>query len=388
MKIIHIVDPFAAGLATFIKTLIESNKDDENIVIHGERKNVIPVEKLKKTFPADVEYIFWSNVKRDISIKNDFKAFIELYQILKNHKDANIVHLHSSKAGFIGRIVCSMLGIKNVVYTPNGVSFINDDIPFTKKIAYKYLEKIGYIFRGQVVATSISEWETLNSNGIKAELIPNGTKITKKKLCLEEKAPKSKFVVATCGRIAPQKAPNLFNRIAKQLESNEDIEFVWIGSGKEREKLQSKNIRVTGWLDKNDVFKEICNADLYISTARWEGLPFSVLEAMNLERPLLLSKCVGNNDLVEEGVNGYQFENEFDAGIKILQLKNNSKKLEQFGKNSKKICINKYRIEDTSRKYKFLYFKLAYGLSICHIKLDEDTRIQQKFSINTYAGSK
>lgn len=387
MKIIHIVDPFAAGLATFIKNLIESNEGAHHIVIHGERKNVISVEKLKQSFPKDIDYIFWSKVKRDISLKEDFKAFIELYRILKRHKDADLVHLHSSKAGFLGRIVCAMLGIKNVVYTPNGVSFINDDISRVKSLAYKYLEVFGGFFKGVVVATSQSEWEALYKNGIKADLIPNGTNITTKGICLNHST-RNKFTVVTCGRIAPQKAPNLFNKIAKLLENNTEIEFVWVGSGKEREKLQSKNIRVTGWLDNEEVVKEVCKADLYISTSRWEGLPFSVLEAMIMERPLLLSKCIGNNDLVETGINGFQFDDEVDAVAKIIKLSKQRNLLKLFGQNSRKICFDKYRVEDTTKKYKLLYYSLAFGLKVSKNISKDSKIINTKYSISYYANKR
>lgn len=387
MKIIHIVDPFAAGLATFIKKLIENNQGAQHILIHGERNNVISVQKLKESFPKDVEYIFWSKVKREISYKDDFKAFIELYRILKQHKDANIVHLHSSKAGFLGRIVCAILGIKNVVYTPNGVSFINDDISRIKSFAYLCLEKIGALFNGVVVATSKSEWEALNSNGIKSNLIFNGTSITKKNICPYH-IPNNKFRIVTCGRIAPQKAPNLFNKIAKMLESNSDIEFVWVGSGIERDKLQSTNIRVTGWLDNNEVIEEVCKANLYISTSRWEGLPFAVLEAMNMEKPLLLSKCIGNNDLVETGVNGLQFDNEMDAVEKIIKLSKQRDLLQIYGQNSRNICLSKFRIEESMKNYKLLYYQIASGIKMVEDNKGDAKIVYNKYFVSDYAKKK
>lgn len=387
MKIIHIVDPFAAGLATFIKTLVEDNNGARNIIVHGERNNVISVDKLKHSFPKGIEYIFWSKVKRDISLKDDLKAFIELYQILRLHIDADIVHLHSSKAGFIGRIVCSMLGIKNVVYTPNGLSFINDDISKLKSKAYKFLEQFGCLFNSVIVATSNSEWKSLTDNGIKADLIYNGTNVTSVNICTTNNANK-KFTIVTCGRIAPQKAPNLFNRIAKLLEDNVDIDFVWVGSGIERCKLQSKNIRVTGWLDDKDVVNEVCKADLYISTSRWEGLPFSVLEAMNMSRPLLLSKCVGNNDLVENGINGFQFNNEYDAVEKIIKLTQQRDLLKLFGRNSRKLCEEKYHVQDSQKKYKLLYYNLAFGLKLTNNDLKNANILKRDFSIGDYANKK
>ena len=48
MKIVHVVDPFAGGLATFLKLLTEQLNDDYHIVVHGERKNLANPKDVKK----------------------------------------------------------------------------------------------------------------------------------------------------------------------------------------------------------------------------------------------------------------------------------------------------------------------------------------------------
>lgn len=364
MKIIHIVEPFAAGLVTFIKTLVDNHEEDEHIVIHGQRKNVMPLGEVRKLFPSYVKFIHWKNAQREVSIIKDLQAFIELYRILKQHRDADIIHLHSSKAGLLGRVVCFLLGIHNVLFTPNGVSFINDDISKRKSFFYATLERLGNLFPGQVIASSHSERVALKSHHIQAGLITNGTEITKSIKPFRSESSKKPFKVVTCGRIAPQKAPNLFNRIAKSFEGNPNFEFVWIGSGIERHKIDASNVRITGWVNQEQVNKELMSADLYLSTARWEGLPFAVLEAMNLGLPLLLSRCIGNNDLVEEAVNGFLFEKGWEAveNIRFLSKENNI--LQKMSIESHRICAEKFRKEDSALAYKKLYFELLQKSSI------------------------
>lgn len=361
MKIIHVVEPFAAGLVTFLQNIISDAQNNEYIIIHGERINVMKADDVKKTLPIGIKYIRWNNAIRDISLKKDIKASMELYYILKQHKDVDIVHLHSSKAGFIGRMICFILGIRNVIYTPNGISFINNDISKFKSLAYLSLEFLGYIFPGTIMSTSISEYKALKKKKINSKTIFNGTEISEKPTKINNN---KKFRIVTSGRIARQKAPNLFNSIAKHFEDNDNYEFVWIGDGIQNELLTSSNIRKTGWLNKNGVEKELQSANLYLSTAQWEGLPFAVLEAMNIGLPLLLSRCIGNNDLVVEGINGLYFDSSNKAIENIKLLKENKQITDLMGYNSHKICLNNFCKKKTFSMYNDLYSSIMLGKEV------------------------
>ena len=55
------------------------------------------------------------------------------------------------------------------------------------------------------------------------------------------------------------------------------------------------------------MLEDIADASVYLTTARWEGLPLAVLEAMSLGIPVVASDVVGNRDAVEEGVTGYLY---------------------------------------------------------------------------------
>lgn len=370
MKIVHVVEPFASGIATFVRSLVENLQDDLHIIVHGEREHLMSSAEVKQRFPkGNVRFIRWKSAQREINFRKDTAAFMELYTILKRlkkqvHIDA--VHLHSSKSGFLGRVACRMAGIDTVVYTPNGAPFFVGNSKFTNYV-YKQLERLGSIFGGRVVCCSPSEWKAYNAIGIKALNINNGVAMEEglelplPRLSFSDNAIKGiklkpgKFRVVTSGRIEDQKNPALFNAIASYFEEFQDFEFLWIGEGADRRMLTAKNITITGWLSTEETKGLIAQSQVYLSTSHFEGLPFAVLEAMMLKKPVLLTDCIGNRDIVNKRSNGDLFTTEDEAIIKILQYHNNRDMLHVMGEYSQQHCEQEFDVFSTSNSYRSLY---------------------------------
>jgi glycosyltransferase involved in cell wall biosynthesis len=358
MNIVHVIEPLAGGMVTFMKSLAENMPADKHIIIHGSREHVVPLGEVKKQFSSfGVRFIPWRSARRNPGLSKDTAAFAELYTILRrlrNHQLIDVVHLHCSKAGFIGRIVCRILGLRDVVlYTPNGSPFASGNSKLAN-FMYKQLERLASIFGGKVVCCSPSEQKAYMDAGIHAITINNG--INYQKLIKHPKLHKKPgtFNIITVGRIVDQKNPALFNAIASYFEEFPQIQFTWVGEGGDREILTAGNIRITGWLPEQQVHRLIAAADVYLSTARYEGLPFAVLEALALKKPMLLSDCTGNSDLIN-GLNGNTFQDEKDAITKILQFYNNSSMLEIMGEHSASFCKINFNLADTFRRYRRLY---------------------------------
>jgi glycosyltransferase involved in cell wall biosynthesis len=375
MKIVHIVEPLAGGIVTFLQSLVENLDNDFHIIIHGERKQVTPFSevKIQLAYP-NVKFLRWKSAQRSLRVKADISAAIELYVILKRLKkngSLDIVHLHSSKGGFIGRIVCWLLGIQHlVVYTPNGAPFLGSASSFSNYI-YKRLEKFASVFGGQVVCCSLSEQKAYELAGISVMMINNGTPSRPADCVPDNVQENNLFKIVTSGRIVDQKNPALFNSIAAYFEEFDQFEFIWAGDGTDRHLLTAKNIRITGWLGKAELNSIVSNADMYLSTATFEGLPFSVLEALALKKPVLLTDCVGNKDLVMKGLNGGTFQHENEAINKILQFYNNSSMLQIMGEHSANYCKNTFDYTDTCERYRRLYHKAAYKQPASTIHLNQ-----------------
>lgn len=362
MKIVHVLDPFTGGLATFLKLLTEELNDDYHIVIHGQRSELADMRDVRKIFARkNVRFIHWKSVQREIRPAQDIKAYFELMRILKRFDDADVIHLHSSKAGFLGRIACWQLNLHKVIYTPNGASFLRKDVSPLKSRFYGFLEKIACHFGGRVICSSASEQHEYRKRGIYADYINNGTKISAHSFLAEKDY--NKFRIVTSGRVTDQKNPAFFNEIAQALSGLRHFEFVWIGDGEDTGLLTSPNIRVTGWLSSKGVREEVSKADLYLSTSFFEGLPFAAMEAMALQKCLLLSNCTGNKDLVKKGFNGELFNDAQEAINYIIYFYFNKEIVESMGMNSLELCRDYFNIQDTALLYRLEYQKLN-GLEV------------------------
>lgn len=357
MNIVHIVEPFAAGIAVFVRSLAESMPDDVHIIIHGERKKVMPAREVKEDFPRkNIRFIKWRSAQRAIDPVKDFFAFSELYTVLRRLKRKGLVdavHLHSSKSGLLGRAACRLAKIEKVFYTPNGASFLSVDNKVLRYF-YKQVEKIGNRLGGQVICCSASELYEYQRLGINAAYINNGVALlADPKMVLPKKD--SVFRVVTSGRIEVQKQPSIFNAIAEYFEGMTQFEFIWIGDGPDKHQFTSRNIRVTGWLDAPTLQHYVAGADLYLSTSKYEGLSFAVLEAMALRKPVLLSNCTGNSDIVKRGINGALFNHKDEAIVKILQYYNNPAMLPVMGGYSGDICRTEFDVAQNFKNYRAMY---------------------------------
>ena len=197
---------------------------------------------------------------------------------------------------------------------------------------------------GKVVCCSVSELNAYKQLGIEATYISNGIRLENKNSNTSAKS--EKFRIITTGRIIDQKNPVLFNTIATYFNEFTQFEFIWAGDGEDRQLLTSKNITVTGWLKPIEIKKLVAGADIYLSTALYEGLSFGVLEALTLHKPVLLSHCVGNMDVVKHGINGDLFKNDREAIVKIIQYHNNRDMLLVMGDFSKSICETEFNVTD------------------------------------------
>jgi len=113
--------------------------------------------------------------------------------------------------------------------------------------------------------------------------------------------------LVTIGRIIPQKNQIFLIDVLSRVRSN--IHLTVIGEGPLREDLEARSeelevagrIHFTGLLPRDDVYARLHDADIFVSAARWEGLPVAVMEAMAVGLPVLLSDIPPHRELVVSG---------------------------------------------------------------------------------------
>ena len=97
-----------------------------------------------------------------------------------------------------------------------------------------------------------------------------------------------------------------------------------------------------GFID--NVIEVVSKADVYVSTSLYEGLPGSVIEAMSVKKPLLLSDIEEHREVATENKNAVFFKSRDVEGIRrgIQQILNDKVDLISFGNNSFQIFKERF----------------------------------------------
>ncbi|PVX45896.1 hypothetical protein C8C85_1705 [Flavobacterium sp. 103] len=352
MKVVHIIEALGGGVYTYFKDLSFYFGDDEvvkdlstTIIYSGNRKEIDP-EKIEYEFSKGVSLIK-INMVRDFSPIQDFKSILHLRKELQK-LNPDVIHLHSSKAGVLGRIACFLLFKRmQLFYTPHGYSFLRTDISNLTKKTYWFIEKsFQQLFGGITIACGDTEYEIAKKIG-KSMLIRNGINIDE--VSRQSVKPKNQtLTIGIVARITTARNPELFNTIALRFP---DFNFVWIGDGELNSTLTAPNIKITGWfMDRNEALKELSVIDIYIQTSLWEGMPIAVLEAMAMKKPILATNIIGNKDIVVHNETGFLF-NEIEELDDYLELLKDDKIRNQFGDNALKRCNDLF---DKNKNFKAL----------------------------------
>ena len=299
-KILYFVEAFGGGVFTYLVNLTNELCDEYDIYIaYGLRKQT--PKDFKKYFDKRIHLIKIQNYQRSISLVHDTKALLEMKRIANKVKP-DIIHLNSSKAGILGRFLFRNSNVP-VFYTPHGYSFLMADISNKKKFFYKSLEKAFAFKNIETIACSKGEYEITKELTSNATYVDNGINLKEfDEININHQTDMNHLRIATVGRISLQKNPALFNKIALAFPN---LDFLWIGDGDLKNELTAPNIKITGWVPNNIALSYLADADIFILTSLWEGLPIALLEAMYMKKLCIVSNVVGNKDVIRNGKNGY-----------------------------------------------------------------------------------
>ncbi len=138
-KILYIVEAMGGGVFTYIVDLANELVDTYDMYIAYAVRKQTP-SNYKDYFDKRIHMIEVKNFARAINATKDIAAFFEIRKIAKEIKP-DIIHLHSSKAGALGRFAFSGKRVP-LFYTPHGYSFLMQNSSEAKRKIYKGIEII------------------------------------------------------------------------------------------------------------------------------------------------------------------------------------------------------------------------------------------------------
>jgi len=352
MRILHVAEPFATGVLSFLEDLTKLQVEENDVYILWGTRPLTP-PNVEELFDNRVHLIHIKEFNGAIGSVINPNAYRKIRQWYKKIKP-DIVHLHSTASGLIGRIIIPGNKVP-IFYTPHGYSHLSGNGSKLKRSVFYIIEKLlARYCKATTIACSEGEYKealrlydkhcTFVNNGINTEQLDSLIR------------PKEDFpahpTIATSGRILLQKNPKLFNEIALSLP---EYNFVWVGAGELKTELTAPNIKITGWQDREYSLKEVASCDLFVLTSLWEGLPISLLEAMYLKKTCIVSNVIGNNQVITPKQTGYLCDNknDFISAIKDA-IKNVSSSLKMGERAHDEIC-SKYSIKIMAERYNEIY---------------------------------
>lgn len=309
MKIIHVTEALGGGVAHSLSQLAKAQAADGHqvIVAHSVRPDT-PVELLPGLYPAPIDRRVLPMVTA-INPVADIKALWQIRALLKS-ENPDVIHLHSSKAGVLGRLAALLTGKRDqVFYSPRGFAFLREDVSPGKQKLFLNLERVASKLGGTVIGCSGTEADLARAEVGHARtcLVENSVDLSAVPAATGSND--GRVRVVTSGRICYQKAPWRFRDIAAGC-ADLPADFVWLGDGDLRADLLvdgalPDDMRIAGWLPRAGVYAELATADIFVLPSLWEGMPLALIEAQAAGLPAVVSDVVGNRDVVINGETGF-----------------------------------------------------------------------------------
>jgi len=298
---VYCTEALGGGIVRVLEQAIKAQTEDgiKTELLYLNRKNTPRIEEIRRLFPyTTITHLGESN------LRGLFRLGLSIFLLLLR-KENLILHFHSSWAGFVGRLAAAIFRKSRTFYSPHGFAFLRTDISKYKRKMFWLIELIlTRISPTVLLAYGGGEFEISNKLGNKVELINHYLSPKVYPDLQNDKMPSNRLAISTLGRIANAKNPTRFIELSRIFNAYAD--FIWIGEG-EREKwdFEQSNVIITGWQEDEGVSHYLSKSDIFVLLSDWEGLPFSVFDAIAHSLPVVTWSFPGANDLLINGTTGY-----------------------------------------------------------------------------------
>jgi len=361
-KVLHLTfDMRIGGTEQVIKNLAESTDSDKF------NTSILCIEQPIGPFG---QLLISSGIKIDsFQRRNGFDLTLikSIRQYIKQH-DIDVLHCHQYTPWVYGVLASVLLGVK-VVLTEHG-RFYPDSGSWKRRLINPVLS----FFTDNTTSISkatkqaLVEFEYLNSK--KIDVVYNGISPQEPQLELvsslrEQYNIKEDIVVfGTVARLDPIKNQTLLiNAFHQVLMQEPTCKLFIVGDGEEREKLEllSRELNITESVVFTGYITQPVNMmslmDVFLLSSLSEGTSMTLLEAMSLGKPCVVTNAGGNPEVILNNHNGFVTPNRElqPFADSMLELARDIELRNHFGKNSYQRFKEVFTNQAMSKAYMAIY---------------------------------
>ncbi len=254
---------------------------------------------------------------RPVAPAQDARAVGEALRCIKAVKP-DLVHLHTSKAGFVGRAAARRAGVP-AVFTAHGWGFA-EGVPWERKSVMLFNEWLSAKWTRKIITVSEADRRLALRHRVvgrdKLVTIHNGIADTPQRALPADGEPVTVVMVA---RFMPQKDHPLLLEALTGISSTYRLLLIGDGPGKAQLEARARalgltNVEFLGTRD--DVPDLLARSHVFVLPTKWEGFPISILEAMRAGLPVIASDVGGVREAVGEGETGFLVPRGDAAGLR------------------------------------------------------------------------
>ena len=323
-KLCYICEATAGGVRKHLRELIRVfARPEEGFEVHallGDRGEPGLAQEMEGFRRAGVRVEILTELQRPLRPAQDWRAYGMLKERLGALKPG-LVHTHSSKGGFLGRMAAHAAGVPWIIHTPHVFPF--QWAAGLKRSFYLALERHAARRCHAIVCVGPGQREEGLRLGLAPEekfiLIPNGVALPEqpapeavRRLRSELHVPEEAEVVGMIARLAPQKGVGAFvDAAARVVRARPKAVFVLVGGGPLEHETRARaaaagldrdHMKILG--HREDAERLYPAFDALVLSSLYEGLPYVLLEAMACGVPVVATDVAGSRDVIADEASG------------------------------------------------------------------------------------
>lgn len=376
MKILHATEIAQAGVATALNALVplqaRASADDRVIVY----------------VPADHAKNLTAEVHQTAQIETYRRGHRGVAALLRfawglirlvRTQQPDIVHLHSTFAGALGRLCRPFFPRKtHVVYCAHGWAFYREDSTWQRWLYRRIEAALSYVGDAWI---GVAYHE--RTAGLAAGLCPSrGTVVRYGLADLGEPAPREgrwsndTINLLFVGRFDRQKGLDVLLQ-AYAMADAPHLHLYLAGANlldaPDAQMQQAQRVTQLGWCNAEQLRQHYAECDAVIIPSRWEGLPLVGLETLRAGRAILGSTRCSVPELVQEGRNGHLFALESVEAIAALLLRLDKAMLQGYGLHSRTMYLEQFQATRMHDEMRALYLRIINGTPFTDVRTPSNT---------------
>jgi len=307
----------------------------------------------------------------------DYSTAKKTYRLIKENK-FDLLHSH---CGQFACIIAKLAGVPYLIETRHGL-YLNydqlDKVTFLRSLIIKSKAR----FVDMTITVNKIDKKLLSekfgapenrirdvANGLDLEEIKS-LKITTAQIKDELQIAPGCNIVGTVARFTEQKGLQYFVEAAKLIKQQiPNCKFIIVGDGELKNSLidLAQNIGVyqdiifTGY--RSDALSIMSAFDIFVLPSLWEGMPYTILEAMALKKPVVATHVFGNSEIVLNAKTGNLVPPRDSVAISkaVTTLLKNKQEAKKMGENGFHRIKTDFSGKKMTEKIEHTYLELLNG---------------------------